>query len=96
MLLEELFEDQHDLLSESARPIWARRGKKIVRKYRCAAGAKKGQIVSDPAQCGRGVDVKKRQTFKKARLMKGKRAMRKAQRTKSRDPISKRIKQLNK
>ena len=26
--------------------IWGRRGKKLVRKYRCAAGRRKGRIVT--------------------------------------------------
>ena len=31
--------------------IWGRRGKKLVRKYRCMGGKRKGRIVAQMAQC---------------------------------------------
>ncbi len=38
---------------------WAKSGNKVVRKYRCASGRRKGRIVSTPAQCFAAPDIKK-------------------------------------
>ena len=39
---------------------WAKRGNKVVRKYRCTSGRRKGRIVATPAQCFAAPDIKKR------------------------------------
>ena len=31
--------------------VWSRTGGKMVRRYRCTAGVRKGRIVSDPKTC---------------------------------------------
>jgi hypothetical protein len=92
MLLTELFIDE---LDESAKMAWARRGKSIVRKYRCTSGRRKGRIVSKPAQCNASIDLKKRMTLRKTKAAKGGRMIRKARRTKKVNPVSKRLKRMN-
>lgn len=97
MKLDELFEDDTICnLTEAAKPIWRRKGNKVVRGYRCTSGKKQGQIVSDPATCGGRVDVKQRMRMKKTIMQKGARMRRKSLRTKQKNPVSKRLQQLNK
>ena len=36
-----------------AQLVWARKGNKIVRKFRCSVGQRKGRVVSDPSQCAK-------------------------------------------
>jgi hypothetical protein len=90
MLLREIFIDQID-----EKQIWARSGKKAVRKYRCSGGPRKGRIVAKLAQCFAAPDIKKRIQFKKTKARLGARMARKAQRTKRMNPVSKRIARLN-
>lgn len=75
--------------------VWARKGKKIARKFRCTFGPRKGRVVSDPSQCSKPIDIKKRMTLRKTKAKKGSRMTRKAQRTKRTNPASKMIKALN-
>ena len=79
-----------------AQLVWARKGKKIVRKYRCSVGQRKGRVVSDPAQCSKPIDIKKRITLRKTKARMGGRLARKAQRTKRMNPASKAVQRLNK
>lgn len=90
-----VFEDSEDL-DEAAKPIWRRRGQKVVRGYRCTSGRKQGRIVSSAATCGGKLDVKKRLKMKKLMQQKGKRLRLKAKRTKKKNPVSKRLQALNK
>ena len=53
MLLREFFIDQID-----EKQVWARTGKKVVRKYRCSSGRRKGRVVSKIAQCFAPLDIK--------------------------------------
>jgi len=78
-----------------AKMVWAKRGKKIVRKVRCTSGPRKGRMVSNVGQCSKPINLKKRMTLKKTRARVGKRMARKAARTKRRSPISKRVARLN-
>lgn len=78
-----------------AKMAWARTGKKVVRKYRCTSGARKGRIVSNAAQCGKPIDMKKRQTLKKTKARLGGMMKRKAKKTKRVNPASKRLKTMN-
>lgn len=91
MLLREFFIDQID-----EKQVWARSGKKVVRKYRCSGGRRHGRIVAKIAQCYAAPDVKKRTRLKimKARL--GTRLAKKTKRTKRINPASRRVQQLNK
>ena len=75
---------------------WAKSGNKVVRKYRCASGKRKGRIVSTPAQCFAAPDIKKRIKLKMTKARLGSRMIRKAKRSKKVNPASRRVKALNK
>lgn len=94
MLLSEIFNTDDELIYE-AKIAWARQGGKLVRKFRCSSGPRKGRVVSSPVDCGKPFDLKKRQRFKVTRASRGTRMAAKAQRTKQRDPVSIRVKKLN-
>lgn len=79
-----------------AKMVWAKRGKSVVRKYRCTFGKRKGRVVSNPGQCSKPIDQKKRLTLRRTKAKVGKRMARKAQRTKRTSSASKRVKALNK
>ena len=78
-----------------AKMVWAKRGKKIVRKVRCTSGPRKGRLVSNASQCSKAINMKKRMILKRTRAKMGRRMARKAARTKRRNPLSRRIAQLN-
>lgn len=90
MLVREIFE------SLSEKQIWARSGKKVVRKFRCTQGRRKGRIVKQMAQCFAAPNIKARITLKRTRARIGGRMMRKARRTKRINPVSRRVQALNK
>lgn len=75
---------------------WAKRGNKVVRKFRCSAGPRKGRIVKDIGQCFAAPDIKKRIRLKLTKARVGAKMTRKAKRTKRINPSSKRVKALNK
>ena len=80
---------------DEARLIFGRKGTKVVKKYRCTFGRKKGRIVSNPSVCGAPLDIKKRFTLKKTRARMGQRIVRKALRTKRFNPASRRVAKMN-
>ncbi len=89
-----------DIINESeslveTKMVWAKRGNKVARKYRCTFGNRKGRVVADPSQCSKPVDMKKRFTLRRTKAQKGSRMARKAQRTKRTNPASKMVKALN-
>lgn len=90
MLLREL------TLPLDEKRIWARSGKKVVRKYRCSGGRRHGRIVAKIAQCFAAPDMKKRFTLKKTKARVGSRMTRKARRTKRVNQVSRRVQSLNK
>lgn len=96
MLIEEITGNA-DHISElfEARMTWARQGNKIVRKYRCTSGPRKGRVVGSADQCSKPIDVKKRITFNKTKATQGARMRRKAGRTRRVNPASRRLKGLN-
>ncbi len=56
------------LLREITQPldekqIWGRRGKDVVRKFRCTVGKRKGRIVAKIAQCFAAPNVKAKILF---------------------------------
>ena len=95
MLLREFFIDPEEENLEEGQ-TWARSGKKIVRKFRCSGGPRKGRVVAKMAQCFAAPDIKKRQTLKKTKARLGSRMIRKSKKTKRINPASKRIQSLNK
>ena len=74
---------------------WAKRGNKVVRKFRCTAGPRQGRIVKDIGQCFAAPDVKRRQRLKLTKARLGAKMTRKAKGTKRVNPASKRVKALN-
>jgi len=88
MLLRELFDINEKM-------AWAKRGNKVVRKYRCSTGSRAGRIVSNIGQCFAAPDVKKRARLKLTKARLGSRITRKANKTKRVNPASKRVKAMN-
>ena len=74
---------------------WAKRGNKVVRKFRCAGGKRHGRIVSTPQQCFAAPDIKKRMKLKMTKAKLGSRMVRKAKKTKRVNPASRRVAALN-
>jgi len=91
MRLNELTEDT----IIEARMVWRKMGKTVKRAVRCTSGRRKGRVVSNPSQCHKPIDIKKRMTLKKTKARMGARMMRKAKRTKRMNPASRRVKSLN-
>tara|TARA_B110000503_G_scaffold43763_1_gene71614 strand:- start:592 stop:897 length:306 start_codon:yes stop_codon:yes gene_type:complete len=94
MLLREFFIDPIEELDESQ--VWARSGKKVVRKYRCTGGHRNGRIVAKMAQCFAAPDVKKRAQLKRTKAKFGARMARKSKKTKRVNPASVRVQRMNK
>tara|TARA_B100000945_G_C20348474_1_gene580989 strand:- start:817 stop:1113 length:297 start_codon:yes stop_codon:yes gene_type:complete len=92
MLLREI--TSNDEIDEGL--TWARKGKDVVRKYRCVGGARHGRIVSVPGQCYARIDPKKRANIKRMKARLGKRLIRKTKRTKRTNPASRRVQAMNK
>ena len=84
-----------DIIQIDEKQIWGRRGKKLVRKYRCSSGQRKGRIVAKIAQCFASPNVKKKMSMKRTRARFGTRMARKARRTKRTNPASIALKRLN-
>lgn len=93
MNLGDLYEEDPML---EARRVWARRGNKVVQKFRCTTGWRKGRLVATPASCSKPLDIKKRYTIKKTRARLGPRIARRTARMKRFNPITKRITSMNK
>ena len=91
MLLRELYSTPQ--LDE--KQVWAKTGKKVVRKYRCSGGLRKGRVVSSMSQCFAAPDIKKRITMKRTKARLGAKMARKSKRTKRINPLSKRVAALN-
>ena len=84
------------LPTNETRMIFGRKGKSVVKKYRCSFGRKKGRIVSNPAVCSAPLDIKKRMIMKKMKARMGARLRRKIKFTKKFNPASRRVASLNK
>jgi len=76
--------------------VWAKRGQKVVRKYRCTTGPRQGRIVAKPAQCFAAPDIKKRMKLKQTKARLGVKMARKARKTKKYNATSRRVAQMNK
>lgn len=88
MQLRELFDINEKM-------AWAKRGNKVVRKFRCSTGPRAGRVVADIGQCFAAPDIKKRARLKLTKARLGSRMARKAKRTKRISPASKRVKAMN-
>lgn len=89
MLLRELTS------SLDEKQVWARNGKKVVRKYRCSGGIRHGRVVAKVQQCFAVPNVKKRIQLKKTKARLGSRMARKARRTKRVNSASISVQRLN-
>ena len=76
--------------------IWGRSGQKVVRKFRCTVGRRKGRIVKKIAQCFASPNMKARITMKRTRARVGAKMMRRRAKTMRSNPASKRVQALNK
>lgn len=90
MLIRELFEQLDE------KQIWARSGQKVVRKFRCTSGPRKGRIVPSPSKCFGAPNIKAKASMKRTKARLGKKMARKARRTKRVNPASRRVQALNK
>ena len=95
MLLREFFDQSSDESQIDEKQVWARSGKKVVRKYRCSGGKRHGRIVSKPQQCFASPNIKASVRMKRTKARMGKRMARKALRTKRTNPASLKLKSLN-
>ena len=90
MLFEEISKEIYE-----AKLVYARKGRTIVRKYRCGSGRLKGKTVTQQGNCFKPVNMKKRFTLARTKAKMGARMKRKAKMTKRMNPASKRLKTLN-
>ena len=81
-----LFEGYEDA-SVEAKLVYGKRGNKVVRKFRCTVGKRKGRVVSERFLSSNPVDSKKRFTLKKTKARMGARTPQKSpKRTKRLNP----------
>ena len=79
-----------------AKLVYARSGNKVVKKYRCTSGKRKGKLVSTPQGCFGPLDLKKKLRMRRLRKQKERIIALKTRRTKTTNPISKQVQRLNK
>lgn len=89
MLLVELFDNLEE------KQIWGRKGKSLVRKYRCVGGKRHGRIVAKPQQCFAAPNVQAKMRMRITRKKLGKRMALRTRRTKRTNPASRALKFLN-
>lgn len=90
------FEDiELEFLEEGYVQIAGRSGNRIVRKYRCTTGSRRGRIVSKASTCSAPKNVRSSVNIKKAKRRKGSLMSIKASRTKRARKSAKRLKVLN-
>ena len=75
--------------------IFGRNKGKVVRRYRCTSGSRRGRIVSNPATCTAPKNVKAKMNMKATRRKKGASMGVAARRTKRTNPASQKLKRLN-
>lgn len=74
---------------------WGRKpGGKMVRRYRCTSGQKKGRVVAKPSTCATAVSPKKSAVLKRTRRTRGP-AMAVKRKITMRRPTSKRLRSAN-
>ena len=84
-----------EIITEGIIPIFGRSKGKVVRKYRCTSGTRKGRIVAKPATCNAAKKVSSMITMKKARRARSSVLQIKSSRRKRTGATSKRIAKLN-
>jgi hypothetical protein len=85
-----------DIVTESVVQIWSRtKGGKMVRKYRCTAGPRKGRVVSSPSVCTQPKKISGVMAIKKAKARYGSSMKIKRSRTKKTAGASIRVGKMN-
>ena len=85
-----------EIVTESVVQIWSRtKGGKMVRKYRCTAGPRKGRVVSSPSVCTQPKKIGSVMAIKKAKARRGSTMKIKRSRTKSTSGASIGLAKLN-
>lgn len=87
--------ESNEILTEAAVRMYKKIGKKLVRKYRCTSGPKKGQPVSDPSKCAQRKDPKKVRQQKK-NMRRGKATRKRKSKITKKTSLSKMARNLNK
>jgi len=82
--------------NESAVAIWSKSGTKAVRKYRCSARSRRGQVVTSPATCTKPKNVKASRNLKTTKQRKNNIIKVKRATTMRSNPTSQRLSTLNK
>ena len=85
-----------EILTEGALQIMGRKGNKLVRKYRCTSGSRKGRILADPATCNKPKRVKSSINIKKAKAKRGSAMAIASARTKRARGTTQRLTRINK
>ena len=80
---------------EGAIQIFGRSKGKVVRKYRCTSGQKKGRIVAKPQTCSNPIRVSSRKSIKIAKARRSPLIKIKSRYTKRMSPTSRRLTRLN-
>lgn len=83
-------------VTEGVTQIWGRTKGKIVRKYRCTSGSRKGRIVAQPSTCNAPKRVKSSVNIKKAKARKSSAMRVKGNRTRNIYGQSRRVTRMNK
>jgi translation elongation factor EF-Tu-like GTPase len=84
-----------EMIEEGYVQIAGRSGNKIVRKFRCTTGARRGRIVSKPSTCSAPKNVRSSINIKKAKRRTGSLMKVQAARTKRARKTTQRLKKLN-
>lgn len=79
-----------------AKLVYAKQNGKLVKKWRCTSGKRKGRLVAEPGTCFKPIDIKKKVQMKRLRRQKNVTMTKRAQITKRIDPLSKQVRRLNK
>jgi hypothetical protein len=65
-------------------------------QFRCTSGPRKGQVRASPASCNAPINIKKSKTLSLTKKRQGNMMTRKATITKASNPVSRRVKSMNK
>lgn len=84
------------ILDEGKSNAWGKSGNKLVRKYRCTFGPRKGRVMSSPAACNRPINLRKSTSLKKTKASKAGSIKAKTSITKRTNPVSRRLRVVNK
>ena len=85
-----------ELLTEGALQIMGRKGNKLVRKYRCTSGSRKGRIVASPDTCNKPKRIKSSINIKKAKARRSSAIKVASARTKRARGTTQRLTRINK